>query len=213
MDAWRIGGYALVNVKLYVEGGGDSKELHSRCREGFRKLLEKSGFSCCMPQIIAGGGRNGTYNRFRSAFFANHDPNITIILLVDSEDPLTTSPWTHLNKRDGWERPNGASDDQVQLMVTCMETWIMADRQALRHFFGDCLKENRLLPAIELESRPCHEVQTALDFATRDCGRNRQYHKGDISFQVMAVLTPEILQQYLPNFQRLVDTLHNYLDE
>ena len=26
---------------IYLEGGGDSKELHTRCREGFRKLLEK----------------------------------------------------------------------------------------------------------------------------------------------------------------------------
>ncbi len=38
---------------IYLEGGGESKELHSRCREGFRKLLEKNGFKGNMPRLVA----------------------------------------------------------------------------------------------------------------------------------------------------------------
>ena len=40
---------------IYLEGGGESKELHSRCREGFRKLLEKNGFKGNMPRLVACG--------------------------------------------------------------------------------------------------------------------------------------------------------------
>ncbi len=44
-------------VKVYVEGGGDSKELRTRCREGFSKLVERAGFKDRMPKFVACGGR------------------------------------------------------------------------------------------------------------------------------------------------------------
>ena len=28
-----------MRITIYIEGGGDSKELHTRCREGFRRLF------------------------------------------------------------------------------------------------------------------------------------------------------------------------------
>lgn len=57
----------MSRVKLYVEGGGDSKEQHVRCREGFRKLLEKAGLAGEMPRIVAGGGRGTTFDQFKMA--------------------------------------------------------------------------------------------------------------------------------------------------
>ncbi len=47
----------MVKVKIYVEGGGDSKEQHVRCREGFRKLIEKSGFIKRSPAVVACGAK------------------------------------------------------------------------------------------------------------------------------------------------------------
>jgi hypothetical protein len=47
-------------------------------------------------------------------------------LLIDSEDtvdmsnnPLQQSTWEHLRRRDEWERPLGAEDEQVLLMTNC----------------------------------------------------------------------------------------------
>ena len=37
-----------MSARLYIEGsatGADSKEMQSRCREGFSKLLQKCGFA------------------------------------------------------------------------------------------------------------------------------------------------------------------------
>jgi len=197
-----------VSVYLYVEGGGDSREEHIRCREGFRKLLEKAGLSGRMPRIVAGGGRGATFDKFKTAL---QDPDKIAILLVDSEEPVTQTPWAHLQAQAGWERPAAAGDDQAQLMVTCMETWVMADRAALREFFGTNLNEGALLPLNDLEQRPRDQVQEALAQATRACGRDRQYQKGKRSFRVLAGLNPTILRQHLPNFRRLVETLNVYL--
>ena len=61
----------MVSVRIYIEGGGDSKDLQSRCREGFRKLIEKTGFEGRMPSTVACGGRNNAYDMFKSNYSAH----------------------------------------------------------------------------------------------------------------------------------------------
>jgi hypothetical protein len=139
-----------VKVTIYVEGGGDSKELHRRCRQAFSTLLTRAGFGGRLPRIVACGSRNETFDDFRTAF---RDKVAYAILLVDSEDSVTFAPWEHLAARDAWTRPEGAHDDQAQLMVTCMETWIAADRDALRRIFGQHLTLSALPPTAGLEAR------------------------------------------------------------
>jgi hypothetical protein len=73
--------------------------------------------------------------------------------------------WAHLQHRDGWAQPAGTEDDQAQLMVTCMETWVIADRATLRAFFGQCLRENALLPDQNLEERRNDDVQVRREVA------------------------------------------------
>jgi hypothetical protein len=207
-----------VNVRICVEGGGDSKEQHTRCREGFSKLIEKAGFKGRMPRIIAGRGRESTYDKFKTAVAAGAQAAYPM-LLVDSEDPVPeeeTVPdsavaWGHLKSRDNWDCPAGVKNDQVQLMATCMETWIMADRGALYTVFGASLRTSALLPQHDLEARTRQDVHSALEHATQDCSRERAYRKGVRSFQVLAQLDPETLNQHLPHFRRFITTLDRYL--
>ena len=208
-----------MNIRIYVEGGGDSKELRARCREGFRKLCEKAGFTGHMPAFVAAGPRGQAYDSFKTAI-AQADENHHPLLLVDSEEPVAgedASPdspaaWAHVQGRDGWDRLAGTANDQAQLMVTCIETWMMADRATLRAFFGAPLGEHVLLPRDSFESRTRHEVQQALELATRECGPRRMYRKGRRSFQLLTQLNPAVLDSQLPHFRRFVDTLHRYLD-
>jgi hypothetical protein len=201
-----------VNVKIYIEGGGDSKLQHVQCREGFRKLFENAGFTGRMPRTIAGGGRGSTFDAFKTAIAVRSQDTMPM-LLVDSEDPVTVpTAWEHLQARDKWERPADVTDDQAQLMVTCMETWIMADRAALNRVFGSSLQTSALLPETNLEARPRDAVQDALEHATRGCGRDKAYSKGRRSFQVLAFLDPAALKQRLPYFRRLLETLDRLLE-
>ena len=133
------------------------------------------------------------------------------MLLVDSEEPVTMAPWDHLKSRDGWDRPAGAEDDQAQMMVTCMETWIMADRGALRKVFGVHLRESALFPVEGLERRSRQDLLAALKNATEDCGRGKRYDKGRRSFQILSELDPEMLKENLSYFRRFSETLDRYL--
>ncbi len=196
-----------MSVKLYVEGGGNSKQLRIQCREGFHKLIGKAGFAGRMPRIIACGPREEAYSAFRTAATL---PGVAI-LLVDSEDTVAASTaWDHLQLRDGWRRPPGTDADQAQLMATCMETWLMADRAALRTFFGSNLQESALFPIGGLEARTRQDVQDRLEHATRNCGRDRSYAKGERSFRLLSQVDPQQLGG-LMHFQRFIDGLNRYL--
>jgi len=191
----------MVNARLYIEGG-ESKEDQIRCREGFRKLLEKMGFSGRLPRLTACGGRASAFDDFRTAH-ASPKRGGFIAMLVDSEDPLEDieKTWNHLRARDGWVRPPGAQDEQVLFMTTCMETWIVADRAALRGHYGQHLQENALPPLVELEKRTRHDVHDRLVHASRNC--SNAYAKGKRSVVVLAALDPATLKQHLPSFTRV----------
>jgi len=196
-----------LTITIYIEGGGDSKELHTRCREGFRNLLEKCGYIGKMPKLVACGGRGSAFSDFKTA----HRGGITgdfDIMLIDSEDPMTDieAAWNHLRKRDNWETPEGATDDQVLFMTTCMETWIITDHQVLKDHYGSMLQVSALPSLINLEERGRHEVQNKIAHATRNC--KNSYKKGQRSFEVLAKLTPDLLKQHLPSFERNIEILN-----
>lgn len=198
-----------MSVTLFVEGGGDGKDLKSECRRGFRELLTNVGFGGRMPTIVACGPRNDAFDDFQTAL--KQDLNLPI-LLVDSEDLVkeANSPnnplgaWNHLHERDGWEKPKAASDHQAQLMVTTMETWLIADPTAvINHFLGI---NDKKLPSVNLESRRKEDILDALENTTSQTNKGK-YKKGRDSFDLLAKLNPEELKNKLPHFRRFVEAL------
>lgn len=197
-----------MKAQIFIEGGAN-KDIDARCRAGFGKLLEKAGFGNRMPKLTPSGSRESTFSDFKQEL-PKASPTYYVGMLIDSEDPVadTEKPWEHLRKRDQWDRPEGASDDQVLFMTTCMETWVAADRAGLRNHYGQCLQENALPPIANLEDRRRHDVHDSLTHATRTC--KNAYAKGKRSFQVIEALSPEELNA-LPSFARAIRILNRKL--
>ena len=196
-----------MSVKLIVEGGGDrkSKSLNRECRRAFAEFLGKSGLAGRLPNIEAAGGREHAYDAFRTAHARD---SRTAVLLVDAEAPLTASDtWTHLQTRDGWTRPAGATNDQCHLMVQVMESWFLADREALANFYQQQFRP-KALPGNprRVEQIPKKDVQDGLDRATRATAKGR-YHKGRHSFEILASLDPAKVTAASPYARRFVQTL------
>jgi hypothetical protein len=200
-----------VSVTIYLEGGGESRDLHIRCREGSRKLFERCGFLGRMPKLVACGGRSQAFKDFLKAFQNVESDDDIVLLLVDSEDPMTNieETWRHLKNRDNWDKPEGATDEQVLMMTTCMETWIVADREALNKHYGSDFQESALPSLVKLEDRNREEILSSLEKATKNCPN--KFQKGKRSFQVLAVLTRETLESYLPSFVRDMRILESVL--
>jgi len=197
----------MVNAYIFIEGGaqGDnSKLLKIQCREAFHKLLERMDYGKRMPRLVACGGRQEVYDRFCNEH-SSHKKGY-VAMWIDSEEPVgdPDAAWSHLEHVTTvgqWKRPKTARDDQVLFMATCMETWIVTDRQTLETHYGSKLQHNALPPLEKLERRNRHDVQDKLAHATRNC--TNAYEKGKRSYTILGLLDPNVLEKHLQHFCRI----------
>ena len=195
----------MVSIRLYVEGGGDGKALRTACREGFRTFIEKAGLSDQMPRIVACGGRDEAYDKFKIAHASQDGISL---LLVDAERPVDQAgAWRHLQQApDKWPRPAGAADDQCHLMAQIMESWFLADRDALQEFYGQGYRGDALPQHPQIEQIAKDDVLDGLDRAARQTSK-REYNKGPHSFKILARLDPEKVQNASPHAKRFIEAL------
>lgn len=188
-------------VKIFVEGGGDSDSLKTECRRAFSRLLERAGFKGRMPRFVACGGRRNAFEQFCTALEDGGRTELAF-LLVDAEEPVTCdSPWEHVARQRGetWQRPPSAEEDHLHLMVQCMEAWLVADRPALRRFYGQRFNEKALPAATaKLEDVGKPDLYRKLELATRDTKTKGSYGKGEHSFKLLATLDPDLIRTASP---------------
>jgi len=94
------------------------------------------------------------------------------------------------------------------LMVQVMETWFIADRKAMKQFFGANFREAAIPEWPELEVVPKRAVYESLDKATADCGP-RKYAKGKMSFDLLGNISPAKVEAASPHARRLFQRLRS----
>lgn len=196
-----------MNVTVYVEGGGNGRELRTKCRRGFSDFFRKAGLAGRMPKLVACGGRENTYDRFCRAI--SQSDEVFFVLLVDSEGPVlkSASSWAHLKESDNWEKPARSKDENTHLMVQCMEAWFLADKNTLAKYFGDGFNRNALPRQAKVESISKRDIEHGLRNATRQCKPKGQYSKRRHSFAILGRLNPERVTAASPHAKRLIRTL------
>jgi hypothetical protein len=204
----------VVTVKLFVEGGGDSDELHRECRKGFRLFLEAAGLRGAMPRIVACGSRQSAYDDYCTAIRNDE----SAVLLVDSEAPVADGsvtdvksieawrPWVHLKARDNWDKPVNADDRDCHLMVELMEAWFLADASSLKAYYKQGFNEKALLAQTDIEAVSKANVISSLEKATRKTLKGT-YSKGGHSFEILAGLDPQAVTSKSPWAKRFVELL------
>ena len=197
-----------MTVKVYVEGGGDGRELRARCRRGFSSFFEKADLIGRMPRVIACGGRQSAFAKFLAALASGNERDF-IVLLVYSEDPVAegSGPWLHLMNRDGWDKPDDATDENVHLMVQCMEAWFLADKGQLAVFFGRGFNRNALPGHRDIKEIAKADVLQGLKNATRQCQPKGEYGKGRHSFELLSQVDSASVLAASPHARRLVEIL------
>lgn len=185
----------MTAVKLFVEGGStQSSDLDVACRRAFSKLLGGAGLKR-MPRIVASGSRGDALRQFETAL---RTEDVHAVLLVDSEGPIAEHddgswhPWDHVRDRpgDGWVKPAGATDDQLHFMVQCMESWFLADPDALADFYGQGFQRSALPARPDIENVDKQTLFASLENATRKTKTKGSYDKGRHSFALLAKIDP-----------------------
>ncbi len=204
----------MVAITVFVEGGGDTNDLRTACRRAFKTFLTEAGVTG--PHTInARGSRGKAYESFCIAVAQG----ASALLLVDSEalvsaahqpgeDKSQWKPWEHLRQRDKWSKPEGATDKDCHLMVVCMESWLIADRQRLQAFFGQGLKPNALpKQSRSIEGIDKQALYKSLKTATAHCKTKAEYGKGEHSFQLLRLIDPAKVTVASGWAERLIDEL------
>lgn len=199
----------MVSVRVYVEGGGEARSTKDACRQGFRELFKKIVPSRSAPRVIASGPRRKAFLNFCDAL--RDYPDQEIMLLVDSEGPVTTGVWDHLRSRseDGWDRPLNASDEQAHLMVQCMEAWFLADNDLLREYYGQHFATSALPRQANVELIGKTDVEASLRRATRRTTKG-PYRKSSHAFALLALIDPAKVRIASRHAARFFETLGRY---
>jgi len=168
----------VTGIRIYVEGGGDrahgKRDLRSGFGEFLKLLRQQARDKKLRWDVIACGGRDSAFDDFKMALRSH--PDSFNVLLVDSESPVTQTPWCHLHIRDGWDRPSTVDDDHCHLMIQITEAWFLADVDALVRFYGSGFEPNRLPRNPDIEAVPKADVLDGLTRASEDTVKGR-YHK------------------------------------
>ena len=196
----------MVRVRIVIEGGGSGANPDKDFRQAWTQFFKAAGLVGQLPRVVRGEGRQQTFDKFKAALQSARRDEV-VILLVDSEGPVQAghSAWHHLRDQDNWDQPPGADDDSAYLMIQVMETWFLADREALRRFFGPPFNESRLRQWPNLEEVHRDTVYDALEQATSNC--QKQYRKGRVSFQLLAELNPQTVAAACPHADQLLQYL------
>ncbi|MEK7875949.1 MAG: DUF4276 family protein [Pseudomonadota bacterium] len=162
-----------------MEGGGDMTHQKAELRQGLDHLLgevkSKARAKRFGWKLVCAGGRQKAYDAFINALRTNEDA--INVLLVDSESPIAAETGdsardarervAHLAARDGWDL-EAAPAERIHLMVQCMEAWIVADPEALAHFYGQRFARRSLPARKNLEEDPAPDIYDKLARATRN---------------------------------------------
>jgi len=200
-----------MNVRIYVEGGGNGANSKAALRQGFeaffhglREMARSRRKEC---RIITCGGRDAAFKLFRNALKDHADA--FNILLVDSEEAVSASPKEHLQNRDKWDLRD-VREDQCHLMVQTMEAWLIADKDALARFYGQNFQPSALpaTPNVEQIEKPV--LSRALNAATRRTQKG-EYHKIQHGPKILAIIDASKVCAAAPHCERLFSTIEQKL--
>lgn len=197
----------MTGIAIYMEGGGNGPGTKAALRQGMDAFLtavkNAARAKAWRWKLVCCGGRREAFDAFLHAR-RSRDMSV-VVLLVDSERPVTASPCAHLAARDGWDL-KGVSDDLVHLMVQVMESWIVADVDALAAYYRQGFNANLLPKAKNLETVAKSTVATSLERAT--CATQKgAYHKVRHASDLLMIIDPAKVRQRCPSCARMFQRL------
>lgn len=198
----------MVNeIRMYIEGGGDGSHTKAMVREGFSSFLksicDKAREKHIEWSIVVCGSRNSAYDAFRLAL--RDHPDAFNVLLVDAEHPIYKNPWEHLRTNDNWGLVE-SQNECCHLMVQVFESWLIADIDALRKFYGSRFQASALSCSPNVESIDKTTVYSALKRATR-LTQKGEYDKIHHGPKILKMVDVSKVKDAAPHCKRLFDML------
>src|SRR5260370_19441243 len=200
-------------IRVYIEGGGDSKDTKAFLRQGFsvflRELVLVARQRRIRWRIVTCGSRHAALDAFRTA--VREFPGSFNVLLIDSEAAVQTTPWLHLRQRSEWDG-DGLPDDHCHLMTQTMEAWFIADVETLSTFYGAGFNPNSIPRHSDVEQVAKAQLEPYLKAATRDTQKG-EYHKIRHASRLLEIINVGLVRRASRHCERLFTTLNGKMGQ
>jgi hypothetical protein len=199
-------------IRIFIEGGGQSRESKIAIRQGFSEFLSSLRTLATSRgigwKVIPCGSRLTTFQDFEVALRTY--PDAFNVLLVDSEEPVKMSVWKHLELLDRWRIP-GLPEEHGHLMAQTIEAWLVADPEALAEFYGQAFHRKALPVRQDVEQV---DKKGLLDSLKKATGKTRKgtYHKVEHCSQLLARIDPARVRTRAKHCDRLFTTLTEIIE-
>ncbi len=193
-------------IRIYIEGD-------ARLRVGFGQFLDRMRTQArdkrIRWEIILSGSRRESFDNFKIALSTHLDA--FNVLLVDAEERVDHEPWSHLKKRDDWEKPNGCGDDHCQLMEQAMEAWFLADLEALRDYYGQGFNSNPIPRRQNVEEIEKDRLVSILQESTKHTSK-KAYHKVKHASSILGKLREHEVRRRASHCERFFAMLEGIIN-
>ncbi len=107
----------------------------------------------------------------------------------------------------------GCEDRECQLMVQCMETWLVCDSEILATYYGQGFRENALPKNADIESVAKDNILRSLKEATRTTKTKGAYHKTQHGPEILERIRADEVRGKAPACERLFAVLFHALHD
>ena len=173
----------VTELRIYFEG---DRGLKLGLHKFLKDIVEVARSQRCKFQLVEANG--SPVQDLRDALKTHRDA--WNVLLLDSEDPQELQ----LRK----ESLEGCDAESVFWMVQIMESWFLADVDALKAVFKVGLSESALRGNPNVEDIPKEDVLGRLNKAA-----NGEYHKVNHGVKLLELIDPAKVRKAAPNCDRM----------
>ena len=190
-------------IRIYFEG---DRSLRLGLEAFLNPALERAREQNIRFTAIASGPIDETIKDFLDA--VRDYPDALVILLVDSDRADNGRLIASIKSRSTWNARIGAGvqDNQIHFMVQVMESWFLADKDALANYYGRGFRLNRLPQNPNVEQVPGNDVIRGIASAASDTSK-KTYHKTRHAPDLLRTIDPAKVRSAAPNCDNLFDAL------
>jgi hypothetical protein len=207
-----------MEIKLYVEGGGKGshKRATIKLQQGFDAFFAELKVAAQNKKIsfkiIPAGNTQSTYDDF--IFSVANSPQSFNLLLVDSDAALdeNESARDFLQKKYKKWKLKTVKDEQCHLMVQIMESWFIADIDALKEFYGQEFKTSAVPKNKNVEAIGKEKIESSLKTATAKT-QKKEYHKIEHGSKLLETISSQKVREAAPHCDRLFQIISEKIDE
>jgi len=118
---------------------------------------------------------------------------------------------THFILKDSEEPIKEAAPKNTFYWIQVMESWFLADPNAIQKALGSCVDPSRIPKWTRVESVPKTDVFNKISSLTKPCGAGKHYdhhHPPKLASRILRHLDRDTVQRKSPECMRFLTTLH-----